>query len=137
MGNKTKIHEIAKKMGLSSKEVLEKAHALGIEVSSHLSGVDEQDAKKIEESLKTASNNTEENPKKQKEKKTKKEATDMYLDYFIKYQLNPILDQRKAKEKVRAEQTKTKADKTIQLQKIAEDRKTKKEKTIEKEDITL
>ena len=66
-----------------------------------------------------------------------KEGTDMYLDYFIKYQLNPILDQRKAKEKVRAEQTKTKADKTIQLQKIAEDRKTKKEKTIEKEDITL
>ena len=74
MGNKTKIHEIAKKMGLSSKEVLEKAHALGIEVSSHLSGVDEQDAKKIEESLKTATNNTEENPKKQKEKKTKKEV---------------------------------------------------------------
>lgn len=77
------------------------------------------------------------NSLKQKKKKTKKEATDMYLDYFIKYQLNPILDQRKAKEKVRAEQTKTKADKTIQLQKIAEDRKTKKEKTIEKEDITL
>ena len=77
------------------------------------------------------------NSLKQKKKKTKKEATDMYLDYFIKYQLNPILDQRKAKEKVRAEQTKTKADKTIQLQKIAEDRKTKKEKAIEKEDITL
>ena len=77
------------------------------------------------------------NSLKQKKKKTKKEATDMYLDYFIKYQLNPILDQRKAKEKVRAEQTKTKADKTIQLKKIAEDRKTKKEKTIEKEDITL
>lgn len=77
------------------------------------------------------------NSLKQKKKKTKKEATDMYLDYFIKYQLNPILDQRKAKEKVRAEQTKTKVDKTIQLQKIAEDRKTKKEKTIEKEDITL
>ena len=77
------------------------------------------------------------NSLKQKKKKTKKEATDMYLDYFIKYQLNPILDQRKAKEKVRAEQTKTKADKTIQLQKIAEDKKTKKEKTIEKEDITL
>ena len=77
------------------------------------------------------------NSLKQKKKKTKKEATDMYLDYFIKYQINPILDQRKAKEKVRAEQTKTKADKTIQLQKIAENRKTKKEKTIEKEDITL
>ncbi len=31
---------------------------------------------------------------KKKKKKTKKEATDMYLDYFIKYQLNPILDAR-------------------------------------------
>ena len=29
-----------------------------------------------------------------KKKKTKKEATDMYLDYFIKYQLNPLLDAR-------------------------------------------
>lgn len=29
-----------------------------------------------------------------KVKKTKKEATDMYLDYFIKYQLNPLLDAR-------------------------------------------
>ena len=28
----------------------------------------------------------------QKVKKTKKQATDMYLDFFIKYQLNPILD---------------------------------------------
>ena len=34
---------------------------------------------------------------KRKKKKTKKEATDMYLDYFIKYQLNPILDQRDVK----------------------------------------
>lgn len=31
---------------------------------------------------------------KKKVKRTKKEATDMYLDYFIKYQLNPILDAR-------------------------------------------
>ena len=31
---------------------------------------------------------------KKKIKRTKKEATDMYLDYFIKYQLNPILDAR-------------------------------------------
>lgn len=31
---------------------------------------------------------------KKKKKKTKKEATDMYLDFFIKYQLNPILDSK-------------------------------------------
>lgn len=37
---------------------------------------------------------------KKKVKKTKKEATDMYLDYFIKYQLNPILDARGESTKV-------------------------------------
>ena len=31
-----------------------------------------------------------------KVKKTKKEATDMYLDYFIKYQLNPLLDEKRS-----------------------------------------
>ena len=46
MGNKTKIHEIAKKIGVSSKEVLERAHSLGIEASSHLSGVEDDEAKK-------------------------------------------------------------------------------------------
>lgn len=41
----------------------------------------------------------------QRKKKTKKEATDLYLDFFIKYQLNPILD-RKAALKERNEKSK-------------------------------
>ena len=45
---KTKIHEIAKKIGVNSKEVLEKAIELGLDVKSHMSSVDESDAKKIE-----------------------------------------------------------------------------------------
>ena len=48
---KIKIHEIAKKLGLTSKEVLEVAISLNIEAKSHLSGVDEEQAKKIEEVL--------------------------------------------------------------------------------------
>ena len=51
MGNKVKIHEIAKKLGLSSKEVLEKAKALGIEASSHLSGLEDNDAKRFRRKL--------------------------------------------------------------------------------------
>ena len=43
-----KIHEIAKKLGLNSKEVLNKAKELGMEVKSHLSGVTDENAKKIE-----------------------------------------------------------------------------------------
>ena len=74
MGNKVKIHEIAKKLGLSSKEVLEKAKALGIEASSHLSGLEDNDAKRLEESF-TKQGNTkksEDKPKKSKETKPKK-----------------------------------------------------------------
>ena len=76
MGNKVKIHEIAKRLGLSSKEVLEKAKALGIEASSHLSGLEDNDAKRLEESF-TKQGNTkksEDKPKKSKETKPKKEV---------------------------------------------------------------
>ena len=45
---KIKIHEIAKKIGFNSKEVLEKALELGLDVKTHMSSVDESDAKKIE-----------------------------------------------------------------------------------------
>ena len=43
---KIKIHEIAKEMGLASKDVIAKANELGIEAKSHLSGVDEKEGKK-------------------------------------------------------------------------------------------
>ncbi len=48
---KIKIHEIAKKLGLSSKEVLEKALELGLNVKTHLSSLDEKDAEKLESKL--------------------------------------------------------------------------------------
>ena len=77
LGNKIKIHEISKKIGVSNKEILERAKKLGIEVTSHLSGVDEDEAKKIEESFisnKTNSvANNNEKSKKNKETKAKEE----------------------------------------------------------------
>ena len=45
---KIKIHEIAKKIGVNSKDVLEKAIELGLDVKSHMSSIDEEEAKKIE-----------------------------------------------------------------------------------------
>ena len=61
---KIKIHEIAKKIGVNSKEVLEKALELGLDVKTHMSSVDENDAKKIEAKFSNAT------PKKEvKEKK--------------------------------------------------------------------
>ena len=46
---KIKIYEIAKKLGLTSKEVLEAAEKLNIEVKSHMSGVGEEEAKKAQD----------------------------------------------------------------------------------------
>lgn len=75
-----------------------------------------------------------------KKKKTKKEATDMYLDYFIKYQLNPILDQRDIKrqklEIMQKEQQKAKEfyQKAAKDEKVAEPKA--KEEQIVKDDLT-
>lgn len=48
---KIKIYDIAKKLDLTSKEVLEIAKKLNIEAKSHLSGVEEDEAKKIENEI--------------------------------------------------------------------------------------
>ena len=75
---KIKIHEIAKEMGLTSKEIIEKANSLGIKVSSHMSAVDEEQAKTIKEGFslnkksKTESKN-EKNSRTEKDKKVKDE----------------------------------------------------------------
>ncbi len=48
---KIKIHEIAKELGLTSKEILERAEKLKIDAKSHLSNIDETDAQKIKDSF--------------------------------------------------------------------------------------
>lgn len=82
---------------------------------------------------------------KSRKKKTKKEATDMYLDFFIKYQLNPILDQRnietQKKENLQKEnEEKAKIAKEV-LQKEAnqEQQKAQREqqKQVDKDEISL
>ena len=74
---------------------------------------------------------------KRKKKKTKKEATDMYLDYFIKYQLNPILDQRDVKKQKMEIIEKQKAEMAKELLKneaMQDKAKKQKEKKIEKDE---
>lgn len=75
---KIKIHEIAKEIGLTSKEIIEKAKELGIEAKTHMSGVDEKEAEKI----KNAFNNKEkkvESKKEEKKKEDKKPATPVII----------------------------------------------------------
>ncbi|VHG98582.1 translation initiation factor IF-2 [Streptococcus pyogenes] len=53
--SKKRLHEIAKEIGKSSKEVVEHAKYLGLDVKSHASSVEEADAKKIISSFSKAS----------------------------------------------------------------------------------
>lgn len=72
---KIKIHEIAKKLNLTSKEVLEVAKKLNIEAKSHLSGVEQEEADKIEEVLlnkQKADKQLNKNDKKQESKNSEK-----------------------------------------------------------------
>lgn len=72
---KIKIHEIAKKLGLTSKEILDVATKLKIDVKSHLSAVEEDEAKKIESALtkKDGKKKEEKDKNVKKEKDVKKE----------------------------------------------------------------
>ena len=72
---KIKIHEIAKKLGLTSKEVLEVAKKLNIEAKSHLSGVEQDEADKIEKEIsKNGATKQEEKKSDEKKETTKKDS---------------------------------------------------------------
>ena len=68
---KIKIHEIAKKLGLTSKEILDVANNLNIEAKSHLSGVTEEEANKIESKILSQKDNKEKNVGKEETKNEK------------------------------------------------------------------
>lgn len=70
---KIKIHEIAKEMGLTSKEILEKANELGFDVKSHLSSIEENQAKMIKDNIKDNNSPIKEKKDLKKEKEKKKE----------------------------------------------------------------
>ena len=70
-----RVHELAKKHGISNKDFLKVLHDMGVEVSSHLSGLTEEEIEFIEENLGVVGQ--EEDKKKKKKKKVKiKESAD-------------------------------------------------------------
>ena len=96
---KIKIHEIAKKLNLTSKEVLEIANALKIEAKSHMSGVTEEEAKKIEENF-TQKQNKEKKEKKNmpnKEDKKKEEKKEEKAPVIIRREV--IIAQEESEKK--------------------------------------
>ena len=65
---KLKVHELAKELGVPSKEILEKAKKLKIEVASHLSNLDDEQANKIRKAY-NSTGTANKNVKNNKEKK--------------------------------------------------------------------
>ena len=98
---KIKIHEIAKKLNLTSKEILEIANKLNIEAKSHLSGVEEEEAKRIEEEIMKKSPNT----KKVTDNKTVKKENKKETPVIIRREVSITEDEsEKAKEVVKKEE---------------------------------
>ena len=89
---KIKIYDIAKKYDLPSKEVLEIARKLNIDVKSHLSGVEDEEAKKIEEKLK--SGNNEQKQEKKAEKKNEKLTSNKGKSEAKKDEKAPVIIRR-------------------------------------------
>ena len=74
---KLKVHELAKELGLESKELIKKAKEVGIEVTSHLSSLEEEQIQKIKnifenKGVKSQKSMEQEKNKEKKEKKQKK-----------------------------------------------------------------
>lgn len=93
---KIKIHEIAKKLNLTSKEVIEVASSLNISVKSHLSGVDEEEAKKIEAKLLSKKTST----TKVKEEKKKEQQKDGKAPVIIRREVIIAEDEQSPKKEV-------------------------------------
>ena len=65
---KIKIYEIAKKLNLTSKDVLDMAQKLKIDAKSHMSGIEEEEAKLIEKNLTNKEDKSTKNAPKKEEK---------------------------------------------------------------------
>ena len=73
---KMKVHELAKKLDKTSKEIIAIAQELGAEVKSHMSSIEEDIVSKIENKVKGVKSTDNKDTKKIQEKETKKEKND-------------------------------------------------------------
>lgn len=101
---KIKIHEIAKEIGLTSKEIIEKAKELGIEAKTHMSGVEEKEAEKIKNAFqkiekKVTSKNEETKKVDTKKEEKKKEEKKPAAPVIIRREVIITDEEEKQKEK--------------------------------------
>jgi len=75
--SKVRVYELAKKLDMSSKELITKLEELSIEVNSHMSSMEEEDVKIIEELFaKPEEKSTKEETKTEKDKEAEKKAAE-------------------------------------------------------------
>lgn len=98
-----KIHEIAKKLNLASKEVLRKAQELGLEVKSHLSGVTDEQAKKIEKAFENKKEVLEQTKSKEK-KESKREKGPVIIRREVVISEDELKRQEEEKERKKKEE---------------------------------
>ncbi len=95
---KVKIHEIAKEIGIANKDLIDKANELGINVSSHLSSIEESEAEKIKNSF-NGNNGTKTKKvnKQNTEKKQKKESAPVIIrrEVIINEEQNKKIEEKK------------------------------------------
>ena len=97
---KIKVHELAKELGLTSKEVIAKAEALGIEAKTHLSSLEENDAERIRKE--GSSSKVQEKKNQEKNKEDKKPAAPVIIRREVI--IEDEADKQKEKEQKQREQ---------------------------------
>ena len=98
---KIKIHEIAKKLNLTSKEVLDIANQLNIEAKSHLSGVEEDEAKRIEEAIMKKVTGSKKNVQNKETKKDTKKDTKKETPVIIRREVIIAQDESEKNKEVK------------------------------------
>ena len=91
---KIKIHEIAKEVGLTSKEIIKIANELGINVTSHLSAVDTEQEERIKSNINKKSDGKVEKEEKKKENKTTNKQNNKETTSNSKKNETPVIIRR-------------------------------------------
>jgi len=105
--SKIKIHELAKKLNKQSKEIMDIANKLGIDIKSHLSTIEDDEAKKIEKELSGKKSEKVNNQTKQEEtKKEKANSTPVIIRREVIISDEELAMKEKQKEEMEAKKRK-------------------------------
>ena len=121
---KIKMYDIAKELGLTSKEVMNIAIKLNIDVKSHLSSVSEEDAKRIKNSVKTDLPKKEEIKKEEVKKEHNKKEDRNDSPVIIRREVIIADEKQQPKEQLKKEERKYLVNKVKGKLKIGEKNKT-------------